>query len=132
MGRRYIFLTAVVFLMVCFNFLSVSAQEKGGDAKSRLSDLRKEMAQIKYDYQEAVQKANSSCDDKIEVARQEFHKVRTACLEDKKQKVDGLTKTYKGKTRPMEAEEKSLLETLAPAGGMNFAKTKTEKGKAKQ
>src|SRR3989338_1487486 len=131
MGRRYIFLTVVVFLMISFSFLSVSAEEKAGDAKSRLNDLRREMSQVKYDYQGAVQKANSSCDDKIEAARQEFHKVRTASLEDKKQKVDGLTKSYKDKIRPMEAEEKSLLEALAPAGGMNFAKTKTEKGKAK-
>lgn len=131
MAKKCIFLAAAVFLTACFGLAVLFAQEKQEDYKARINELRKEMAQVKYDYQEAAQKVNRTSEDKIEAARQEFHKARTVSLEDRKQKVDALTRAYKDKTRPMEAEEKSILEALAPSQGMNFAKPKAEKDKAK-
>ena len=125
MKGKAIYIALVVLGVFCVETFSAGALENTDRDRTALNELRKKMNDIKYVYEGSMQKANTECDNAVSAARGEFHALRSKALEERKEKLSGLKADYENKIGPMEAEEKDLLQKLAPAGN-NFAKAKSK------
>lgn len=124
MGKKVVWVALFVLLAFCINSV-LFAQEGAENAVAKLNSLRREIKQVKYDYQQEADKVTKAADDKLVVIKADFHKVRNECLQDKKIKLDKLRADYEAKMKPMQQEEKRLLELGLPGQASNFAKTRT-------
>lgn len=125
MGKKVVCVALFVLLAFCINSV-LFAQEGTEDAVAKLNSLRREIGRVKYDYQQEVDKVTKAADDKLVVIRADFHKVRNECFQDKKIKLDKLRADYEAKMKPMQQEEKRLLELGLPGQVSNFAKSKKD------
>jgi len=105
---------SVVIFFICAQCLFYATGQCAEDANAKLNKLRIEMQQIKYGHEQEVRDINKECDDRVEAAKQEFHKIREKYIEEKKGRLDSLNKSYKDKIQPMEVEEKTLLQSISP------------------
>jgi len=122
--RKFVF-AAAVFFVFFLGLCPVSAQQDDEAARARLSSIRNEIAAIKYNYEQEMQKANGECDDKLAAAKEEFHKVRAKHMEERDSRIAGLKSAYKEKVGPLLAEEKVILQTVTPEKTNFSAKDKS-------
>jgi len=114
----------ITVFTICLGSSLALAEQVTEDARTKLNSLRREIEQVEYDHEQEVQKANKECEDKVEAARKEFHASRNKYMQERNDTLTGLNQVYKDKMKPMEAEEKDLLQQVTPASS-NFAKTKS-------
>lgn len=121
MRNKFLCMLFVSLFAACLACCFVWAQQGPDEGWAKISKLRREIKQVKYDYEQDLRGVNKECDDKVSAARGEFHKAREKYLKEKKEKLSRLEAAHKKKIQPMETEEKDLLQSLSPAQG-DFAK----------
>ena len=125
-------LLLAIFLTVSFSASSAFTQVAAkGDLKENLDEVRQKKSAVTKAYKAELDKINKAADERMAEIKGEFHKRRDEALKDKKEKADNLAGDYEVKIRPLDLEEKDILQAMVPEGGMNFAKTKSNRREAK-
>ncbi|MDD5495647.1 MAG: hypothetical protein PHP46_00935 [Candidatus Omnitrophica bacterium] len=122
-------LTITLIFAFCFAVSSILAEENQDELRSKLRDLGYQKEKLTREYQNQVDKISRASGDKLAEIKEEFHRKRDACLNDKKDKLNAAKKDYETRIEPLAEKEKEIIQKLAPEGGSNFAKSKSEKKK---
>jgi len=103
------------------------AKEPDDALKMKLEQVRQEREGVIDGYQQEIHGIKKAADDKVAQFKAEFHKARNECLADADKKCADARAAYEAKIKPLNDEEKGLIEALGPGSGMNFAKSKKER-----
>ncbi len=124
MVKRCICITAL-FLLVFVMVSDVFAQSSNEELQAKLNEVRAQKARITESYNAELAKVNRETDADLVEIKKEFHAKRDKRTNESNAKKKELLDNYKSQTRPLEVEEKGIIEKIVPKS-MNFAKPKAK------
>jgi DNA anti-recombination protein RmuC len=125
MGKRLVGVGVPFLFLVCMVLSFVyAAGENADEMKAKLQNLRQQQAQIESTYKQEMEKINKERDEKVAALKADFHKARNECIRDAKSRCETARQSCEAQLRPLQEEEKKIVEALGPGSGMNFAKRK--------